>query len=379
MENKIYSVTGLFDTPDEIINAAEAISNAGYKQYDINTPYPVHGMDNTMKLKPSKLGYFALAFGLSGTAIALLTMYWITKINYPLVIGGKPFFSLPALIPITFEVTVLLASIGTVTTMLFLFFRFPNNSHPLQDSNYLKKVSIDKFGVCIEANDKIFNEEKVKEFLKNLGAKDINSIYYDNKESNKFVKIYSPKFVTFLLTVFVITGIISYYTLNILLYQVPFNWMAIQARVNTQSHSTFFADGFGMRMPVEGTVAKGFMPYQFKGKPEEAAKSLVNPLLPTNENLNLGKRKFLTYCSPCHGNFGQGDGREQIKKYIAAPTLHSEKVKNWQDGSIYHVITEGQNLMPSYATQITREERWAVILYLRSLQRALNAKEEDVK
>ncbi|KAB2838527.1 MAG: DUF3341 domain-containing protein, partial [Melioribacteraceae bacterium] len=71
-EKILYSYTGLFDTPDEIINAAEKVSEEGYKKYDINTPYPVHGMDAAMKLKPSKLGYAALVFGLSGTFTAIL-------------------------------------------------------------------------------------------------------------------------------------------------------------------------------------------------------------------------------------------------------------------------------------------------------------------
>ena len=86
----------------------------------------------------------------------------------------------------------------------------------------------------------------------------------------------------------------------------------------------------------------------------------------------------MTFCSPCHGNFGRGDSRLR-GQFPNPPTLHSEKVRNWPDGSIFHVITEGQNVMPSYATQVPRENRWAIIQYIRVLQRAQNAKESDLK
>ena len=105
---------------------------------------------------------------------------------------------------------------------------------------------------------------------------------------------------------------------------------------------------------------------------------LVNPLLPTAANLARGKSKFLTFCSPCHGNFARGESRLQ-GQFPKPPTLHSDKVRNWPDGNIYNVITEGQNAMPSYASQIPREDRWAIILYLRALQRAQHPKESDFK
>jgi len=159
---------------------------------------------------------------------------------------------------------------------------------------------------------------------------------------------------------------------------VPFSWMSDQAKLKPQKPSAEFADGIGMRIPVEGTVARGFLPYPFHGKPDLAGKFLVNPLLPTPATIEKGKTKFLTYCSPCHGNFGTGDSRLR-GQFPNPPTLHSDKVRNWPDGNIYHVITEGQNVMPSYAAQIPRDDRWAIILYIRVLQRAQNAKEADLR
>jgi mono/diheme cytochrome c family protein len=92
----------------------------------------------------------------------------------------------------------------------------------------------------------------------------------------------------------------------------------------------------------------------------------------------MGQKKYDTFCSPCHGYHGEGDSRLR-GQFPNPPSLHSEKIRNWKDGRIFHVITDGQNVMPSYSSQITTEERWAVVNYIRVLQRALNAKESDLK
>lgn len=377
-EKILYSYTGIFDTPDEIIHAVEKTSEHGFKKYDVHTPYPLHGMNKAMKLPPSKLGYVALVVGLSGALAALLTMFWMSAVDYPIIIGGKPFFSFPAYVPVMFEVTVLSASIATVLTMLFIFFKLPNNAHPLHDTPYMKKVSSDKYGISIQAEDEKFNEEDVKQFLAELGAKEITPIYYDNEEINHKHKILEPKFIGFLLFTALLTSGVSYFVLNKLLFMPPFDWMMEQEKLNPQSASTVFSDGFGMRKPVEGTIARGYIPYLFHGQPEAAEANLINPLPVTKDVIDLGQKKYDTFCSPCHGYYGEGDSRLQ-GQFPNPPSLHSEKVRNWKDGRIYHIITDGQNVMPSYASQITSEERWAIVHYIRVLERALNAKESDLK
>lgn len=372
-KNLLFAVTALFDTPGEILHAARAVRDAGYTNYDVNTPYPVHGMDRVMRLKPSTLSYVALVLGLTGTFSAIFFMWWVSAVNYPLVIGGKPYFSLPAFIPITFEVTVLLASIGTVVAMLFIYFKLPNNSYPLHDTDYMRAVSSDKFGIVIMARDPMFDEEKITSLFKDLKGGQITSIYFDPDEIGTAHRVFDARFLGFLAVVFIMTAIATYFSLNYILYWQPFNWMAEQRKVTAQSKSTYYSDGFGMRMPVEGTVARGFMPFPFKGNQAAASKYMVNPLVPSNEVLAKGQDKFNTFCSPCHGYFGKGDSRLR-GQFPAPPSLQSEKVRNYKDGDIYYIITEGQNIMPSYAKQITREERWAIIHYIRALQRSQNAK-----
>jgi len=377
-DNLLYGYTGLFDTPDEIIEAAEKTSDAGYKNYDVHTPYPVHGMDLAMKLPPSRLAYFALAFGLLGLGSAFGFMYWITTIDYPVIVGGKPFFSFPAWVPVLFEITVLSASIMTVVSMIAIYFKFPNLSHPLQDTSFMRSVTSDKYGISIEAKDPNFDEGKVKAFFESLNAKDITPIYFDNEEVNFYNTVLQKKFIGFIIVVALLVSGTTYFTLNKLMFMPPFNWMREQAKLIPQEKSTFFADAFSMRTPVEGTVSRDYLPYRFKGQPELAGEQLINPLEMTIENLEFGKRKFDIYCSPCHGYFGEGDSRLK-GQFPNPPSLHSEKVRNWSDGRIYHIFMEGQNVMPNYASQLNYSERWATILYVRALQRSLNAKESDLK
>ena len=378
MEKPLYSLTALFETPDALMHAVEETVKAGYTRYDVHAPYPLHGIERTMRLKPSPLGYFALVFGLLGAVGAVGLMTWITLVDYPLVIGGKPFWSWPAFVPVAFEVTVLLASVLTVVSMIVVFFKFPNNSHPLHDTPYMKRVSSDGFGISIEAVDPLFEESRVHALLTSLGGREVGPVYFEVEDHDAGPKVFDLKFIGLLVGVGVLVSALTYVTLNVVLYMEPFNWMMVQGKLKPQAASTLFKDGIGMRPPVPGTVARGFLPYAFKGRPEDAGKYLANPLPVTKPVLDLGREKYLTFCSPCHGNFGRGDSR-LAGQFPNPPTLHSDKVREWTDGSIFHVITEGQNVMPSYAAQISRDERWAIVHYVRVLQRAHYAKESDLR
>ena len=126
-EKKIFGVTALFNDPNKVIAAARKIAASGFTKWDVNAPYPIHGIDRAMKIKPSKLGIVTLIFGLSGVVLALAHIWWTMTIDYPMVIGGKPYFSLPAFIPVTFEVTVIMATLSTVIAMFAFFFGLPQN------------------------------------------------------------------------------------------------------------------------------------------------------------------------------------------------------------------------------------------------------------
>jgi len=370
---KLFAIGGLFDNTNDLMAATGKVTDKGYKLFDVNTPFPVHGLDHKMKLKPSPMGYFALVFGIAGTITALAMMTFMMVYDYPINIGGKPDFALPAFIPVTFELTVLFAAIGTVFALLMVFFKFPDNANPLHDTNYMQRCTSDRFGIHIIAKDKLFNEDEVYDFLLSIGAKNIERIYQYEEEK---IPIMSKQFIGFLVVSIIIISGASYFVFNKLMFMPPFNWMEDQQRVDVESTSTFFEDGFGMRNKVEGTVLKSYMPDEYKTEPDSAGIYLENPLEYNEKNIALGKAKFLTYCSPCHDNFAKGNSRlgDQFPK---PPTLHSKKLREWTDGRIYHVITFGQGVMPQYASQVTKTERWAIIQYIRTLQRAFNPGEED--
>jgi len=122
-------------------------------------------------------------------------------------------------------------------------------------------------------------------------------------------------------------------------------------------------------MPPEGAIPIGFDPYPFPGRPEEAGRRLRNPLDSTDSIAGArGKLVFERYCVPCHDPSGGGKGTVVEKGFPQPPSLMTQKVRDWPDGRIYHVISQGQNIMPSYASQIRPQDRWAAVLHVREMQ-----------
>jgi hypothetical protein len=156
-----------FDTADGIIEAASRVRDAGYEKWDVHTPYPVHGMDQAMGLSDSRLGWIVLACGLTGLTLAVTMMQWMNGYDYPLVIGGKPPDAFASMVPIMFELTVLLSAFGATFGMLGLN-ELPKHYHSIFYSDRFESFSNDKFFVSIEAQDKQFDLDRTKSFLEEL-------------------------------------------------------------------------------------------------------------------------------------------------------------------------------------------------------------------
>jgi mono/diheme cytochrome c family protein len=155
--------------------------------------------------------------------------------------------------------------------------------------------------------------------------------------------------------------------------------MAYSPAVQAQNEDPMRPGMSAMRPPVPGTVPRGFTPYRYEvGDSLIAQRELVNPLPRTSDVLGRGQRVFMTHCVVCHGPLGDGQGYI-VPKFPMPPSILSQKVSQWPDGRIYHLITRGQNLMPSYASQILPEDRWAVIHYVRALGRAANPLPQDLR
>jgi hypothetical protein len=156
-----------FGTPDAIIGAAERVRDAGYEKWDVHTPYPVHGMDAAMGLSDSRLGWIVLAAGLTGLLGAVAMMQWMNGHDYPLVIGGKPPEAYASMVPIMFELTVLLAAFGA-TFGMFALNAIPRYHHPVFYSDRFEACSNDKFFISIEAEDEQFDPNATRAFLMGL-------------------------------------------------------------------------------------------------------------------------------------------------------------------------------------------------------------------
>ncbi len=146
--------------------------------------------------------------------------------------------------------------------------------------------------------------------------------------------------------------------------------MMEQPAVKAQKEEKFFKNGISELVPPENTVPVGFKPYKFKADPEAAGLKNLNPLQGRldEETLAVGKKFFETNCAVCHGYSGKGDGPISSKYPTKIPALVSDKVRNWKDGSIYHVITMGQGQMGPYASHVPQKYRWQVVNYIRKIQ-----------
>ncbi len=176
MSVNVYALAAVFDSPDEIIKAAAAVRDSKYSDFDVHTPYPIHGMDHAMGLKPTKVPWVTLTFGLIGLSTAVAIQTGMMTIDYQQNIGGKPIWPLPGFVPIIFELTVLFATLTSVFFMLVFFCKLPYNNDPLHDTPYMKDISADCFGLIIRAKDSAFEFDEVQQFLQSLKPQRIEAI-----------------------------------------------------------------------------------------------------------------------------------------------------------------------------------------------------------
>lgn len=173
---KTYGILARFEGPAELLHAAQKVRDAGYKQFDCHSPFPIHGMDDAMGMKGSKVGYIAGICGTLGGIGGLAMQWWTSTVAYPVVISGKPFFSHQAYVPVTFGLTVLCAALGAVFGMLILN-RLPRWFDGLfYSEQFSKHVNDDGFFVSIDASDSSFNPDKCRAFLESIGGKQVEVI-----------------------------------------------------------------------------------------------------------------------------------------------------------------------------------------------------------
>jgi hypothetical protein len=165
-------VTGNFYEEALLFPAVKKVRRAGYRIHDVFTPFPIHGLDKAMGLRDTSLHTAGFIYGITGTATAVGFITWALARDWPINFGGKPFFSLPAWIPITFELTVLFAAVGMVLTFCYLCQLAPF----VKKDHFNPRSTDDTFVMALECTEKT-NEEDAKRFLQELGATDVKVEY----------------------------------------------------------------------------------------------------------------------------------------------------------------------------------------------------------
>lgn len=162
-------VVGVFEEEGALFNAVKRVRKSGYRLHDVYTPFPIHGLDREMGLRDTSIHTAGFIYGITGTTIALSFMTWVFTKDWPLNIGGKPHFALPAWIPIMFETTVLFSAVGMVLTFCYLCQLAPF----VRKHHFHLRATDDKFVMVIDCSAKN-NDVEVGDFLASIGATEVN-------------------------------------------------------------------------------------------------------------------------------------------------------------------------------------------------------------
>ncbi|MFT7631345.1 MAG: mono/diheme cytochrome c family protein [Mariniblastus sp.] len=438
--SKLVGLLAQFDDPDSLVQACDQARQAGYTKTDAYSPFPVHGIDPAIGIKRTILPMIVLSVAL-GAVVLGLGMQWYTNggmqnvstaespifPGYQFKISGKPIFSLPANIPVTFEVIVLSSAFATFFGMWFLN-KLPMLSNPLHRISRFKRATNDKFFLMIEQGDKHFNRSSTELQLNEWGAVAIEECRQDLTDN----KLPSWLRLVALLgaVMLIIPPVVIFRTMGMtnraprLHFMPDMDW---QEKSKTQTLSpilakkSLFADDRAMRQPVEGSVARGqlqadtemyqgikqdFTPtisvtatvasartsvgnaQDEAAAPAPAAEDVSKYIteFPAGIEVNAellarGQERFNIYCTACHGYSGNGDGLVNQRALALAATSKATwtKAKSMHDplveddaknpvGRIFDTITNGRATMGPYGDQIPAADRWAIVAYVKALQ-----------
>src|ERR1035438_7098845 len=172
----LYGLMAQFETPEQILAAAQRAHDAGYRKMEAYSPMPIEGLAEAVGFERNWVSLVVLIGGLCGCVGGFGLLWWIAVIAYPHNVGGRPFNSWPMFIPITFECTVLLAALSSVVGMLAMN-KLPMPYHPVFNvTEFARRASVDRFFLCIEANDPKFDREKTKAFLLELNPEEVSEV-----------------------------------------------------------------------------------------------------------------------------------------------------------------------------------------------------------
>ena len=174
-EDGLYGLMAEFETPGQLVAAARRTREAGFKNFDAFTPYPIHELDDAMDLHDNRVSLFTLIGGLLGGIGGFSLASWVSAVAWPLNIGGRPLISVPMFIPVTFECTILIGGLTAAISMI-LMNGLPSPYHPVFNVERFAAASRSKFFLCIEAEDPKFDRHATEGFLASLHPEEIAEV-----------------------------------------------------------------------------------------------------------------------------------------------------------------------------------------------------------
>lgn len=385
-----HGILAQYETPQQLLKAAEHVRNAGFRDWDTYTPFPVHGIDKAMGIKPTILPWIVLGGGLTGCGGALLLQWWTNAFDYEFLISGKPFWSIPANIPITFELTVLLSAFAAFFGMLGLN-KLPHPAHALDHVKRFARASQDRFYVLVQASDPLFDEKDTHQLLEATGALAVETVPEDTSTPAEL-----PRGILYFMLILTAAATVPFSLAALAresksdqtrIHIIPdMDW---QPKYKAQRPNPFFEDDREIRPQIEGTIARGELDQDdhfYRGKVDNTwARTFPAQIEINEQTMNRGQERFGIYCSPCHGQAGEGNGMvskraEALKEgtWVPPSNITEERLHYMPVGELFNTITHGIRNMPGYGRQIPPEDRWAILLYVRALQRSRAAALREV-
>ncbi len=444
--SRLVGILAEFSSPDKLVHACDQARQAGIRRMDAYSPFPVHGIDPAIGITRTRLPFLVLVVGISGLFLALGLQYAVNATDsigpfpgYPFLISGKPLFSLPANIPVTFEVIVLSSAFATFLGSLALN-GLPKFANPLHRIPRFRKVTNNGFFMLVEAEDPNYNPRTIRNQLEQWGAEALEEVHLDLTD-HKLPSFVKMVFVL-LLALCTLPPALIYrargdsHSLPRLHFNPDMDWqyksqaqqVAPDIGVGDEGERPVFADLRAMRGEVPGTVIRGRMRNDmayYRGIASEVAgtasmnaganhfvstaaqdgSAAQDGALPpepewvtsfpdkfevSEKTMQRGKQRFDIYCAVCHGSTGEGKGMVnqramslnalQRAAWVNAKSLHDYTVIDQPVGRLFDTISNGRGAMGPYKAQIPVEDRWAIVLYVKALQDAMEnavAQDED--
>jgi len=171
----VHGIVAEFDDPDVLVDAVKRTRAAGYRKFDAYSPFPIHGLAEAMEFNDVRIPWMAFFGGITGCLLGLGFQTFVAVVDYPWNVGGKPLFSWPQFIPITFEATVLCTGLCTFVSQ-FALNGMPRPYHPMFNARNFERATQDRFFLCIESRDPQFDPQSTASFLGELGSLDVSEV-----------------------------------------------------------------------------------------------------------------------------------------------------------------------------------------------------------